>query len=73
MQWSGYDCKVFSHISCNRSKDQERNTEEKSEPECATTLEQVRVTSGSKQPGVYSGALEELAVSVPLVAPIVLP
>jgi hypothetical protein len=23
MQWSGYDCKVFSHISCNRSKDQE--------------------------------------------------
>ena len=36
-------------------------------------LEQVRVTTGSKQPGVYSGALEELAVSVPLVAPIVLP
>jgi hypothetical protein len=28
---------------------QERNTEEKSEPECATTLEQVRVTTGSKQ------------------------
>ena len=51
----------------------ERNTEEKSGPECATTLEQVRVTTGSKQPGVYSGALEELAVSVPLVAPIVLP
>ena len=51
----------------------ERNTEEKSEPECATTLEQVSVTSGSKQPGVYSGALEELAVSVPLVAPLVLP
>ena len=25
------------------------NTEEKSEPECATTLEQVRVTTGSKQ------------------------
>jgi hypothetical protein len=25
MQWSGYDCKVFSHISCNRSKDQERS------------------------------------------------
>jgi hypothetical protein len=44
-----------------------------SEPECATTLEQVKVTSGSKQPAVYSGALEELAVSVPLVAPIVLP
>ena len=28
---------------------QERNTEEKSEPECATTLEQVRVTTGSNQ------------------------
>jgi hypothetical protein len=28
---------------------QERNTEEKREPECATTLEQVRVTTGSKQ------------------------
>ena len=28
---------------------QERNTEEKSEPEWATTLEQVRVTTGSKQ------------------------
>ena len=28
---------------------QERNTEEKSEPECATTLEQVSVTTGSKQ------------------------
>jgi hypothetical protein len=97
IEWSGYDCKVFSHISCNRTKDQEspphllrcfwsgpvlnsfnfirtcRNTEEKSEPECATTLEQVKVTSGSKQPAVYSGALEELAVSVPLVAPIMLP
>ena len=59
-------CKVYL-------RHQDRNTEEKSEPECATSLEQVRVTSGSKQPGVYSGALEELAVSVPLVAPIVLP
>ena len=28
---------------------QERNTEEKSEPECATSLEQVRVTTGNKQ------------------------
>ena len=28
---------------------QERNTEEKSEPECATTLEQVWVNTGSKQ------------------------
>ena len=28
---------------------QERNTEEKSEPEWATTLEQVRMTTGSKQ------------------------
>ena len=28
---------------------QDRNTEEKCEPECATTLEQVRVTTGSKQ------------------------
>jgi hypothetical protein len=28
---------------------QERNTDEKSEPECATTIEQVRVTTGSKQ------------------------
>ena len=28
---------------------QDRNTEEKSETECATTLEQVRVTTGSKQ------------------------
>jgi hypothetical protein len=36
-------CKV-----CLRHQD--RNTEEKSEPECATTLEQVKVTSGSKQP-----------------------
>ena len=34
---------------------QERNTEEKSEPECATTLEQVRVTTGSKQPGGVLG------------------
>jgi hypothetical protein len=23
IQWSGYDFKVFSHISCNRSKDKE--------------------------------------------------
>jgi hypothetical protein len=35
-------CKV-----CLRHQD--RNTEEKSETECATTLEQVRVTTGSKQ------------------------
>ena len=35
-------CKVGLHH-------QERNTEEKSEHECATTLEQVRVTTGSKQ------------------------
>ena len=35
-------CKV-----CLRHQD--RNTEEKSEPECATTLEQVRVATGSKQ------------------------
>jgi hypothetical protein len=28
---------------------QERNTEGKSKPECATTLEQVRVTTGRKQ------------------------
>ena len=35
-------CKV-----CLRHQD--RNTEEKSETECATTLEQVRLTTGSKQ------------------------
>ena len=35
-------CKVCLHH-------QERNTEEKSEPECAMTIEQVRVTTGSKQ------------------------
>jgi hypothetical protein len=35
-------CKV-----CLRHQD--RNTEEESETECATTLEQVRVTTGSKQ------------------------
>jgi hypothetical protein len=28
---------------------QERNTDEKSKPECATTVEQVKVTTGSKQ------------------------
>ena len=33
----------------NKLYHQERNTEEKSEPECATTLEQVKVTTGSKQ------------------------
>ena len=35
-------CKV-----CLRHQD--RNTKEKSEPECATTLEQVSLTTGSKQ------------------------
>jgi hypothetical protein len=60
MQWSGYYCKVFHIFPVIGAKTkktpckvclrhQERNTEEKSEPECATTLEQVRVTTGSKQ------------------------
>jgi hypothetical protein len=64
MQWSGYELQSFFTYFPVIGK---------SEPECATTLEQVRVTTGSKKTWVYSGALEELAVSAPLVAPIVLP
>jgi hypothetical protein len=52
---------------------QERNTEGKSKPECATTLEQVRVTTGRKQIHSVEPTMVTRWVSLVVQKPLTLP